>query len=53
LARRIKAFWAAAGFDIRVEVIHAARGGGESPIFGIRSNLKSGLPPQGGANNHA
>jgi hypothetical protein len=43
LGRRVEAFWAAAGFDITVEVIHAG-GPRESPVYGIRSNLIAGLP---------
>jgi hypothetical protein len=44
LARRIKAFWAAAGFDITVEVIHAG-GPREAPVYGVRSSLICGRPP--------
>jgi hypothetical protein len=52
LARRIKAFWADAGFDnIRVEVIHAG-GPREAPIFGVRSNLRNALPPQETRDGH-
>jgi hypothetical protein len=43
LARRIKAWWAAAGYDIRVEVVHAG-GPRESPVWGVRSDLIGGLP---------
>ena len=51
LGRRIRAFWANAGFDITVEVVHSGRPR-QSPIFGVRSNLRNALPPQGGANGH-
>jgi hypothetical protein len=52
LARRLKAYWTDAGFDITVEVIHAG-GPRESPVYGIRSNLIGGLPAAtGGANGH-
>jgi hypothetical protein len=44
LARRIKAFWADAGFDITVEVIHAG-GPREAPVYGVRSSLICGRPP--------
>jgi hypothetical protein len=50
LGRRIVQFWANAGFDVTVEVVHSG-GRRESPIFGIRSNLWNALPPQGGAND--
>jgi hypothetical protein len=43
LGRRLVQFWAAAGSDITVEVIHAG-GPRESPVYGIRSNLIAGLP---------
>jgi hypothetical protein len=43
LGRRIVQFWAAAGYDITIEVVHSG-GRRESPIFGIRSNLIGGLP---------
>src|ERR1700719_3372040 len=43
LGRRIRALWADAGYDIRVEVIHAG-GPRESPVWGVRSNLIAGLP---------
>jgi hypothetical protein len=53
LARHIKAFWAAAGFDITVEVIHAG-GPREAPVYGVRSSLICGRPPaMGGRNSHA
>jgi hypothetical protein len=53
LGRRIQAFWSTAGYDIRVEVIHAG-GRPESPIYGIRSDMIGGRPrSQGGANGHA
>jgi hypothetical protein len=44
LGRRIRAFWADAGFDnITVEVISAG-GPRESPVWGVRSNLIAGPP---------
>jgi hypothetical protein len=52
LGRRIQAFWAHAGVDITVEVIHAG-GPRESPVWGIRSNLLNALPPQGGRDGDA
>jgi hypothetical protein len=51
LGRRIQAFWAASGYDIRVEVIHAG-GPRESPVWGIRSNLRNALPPQETRDGH-
>jgi hypothetical protein len=44
LARRIVQFWADAGFDITVEVIHAG-GPREAPVYGVRSSLICGRPP--------
>jgi hypothetical protein len=54
LGRRIRAFWADAGFDnIRVEVIRAG-GPHESPVYGVRSDMIGGLPPaMGGRTSHA
>jgi hypothetical protein len=52
LGRRIVQFWANAGFDITVEVVHSG-GPRQSPIFGIRSNLRNALPPQGGRDGDA
>jgi hypothetical protein len=51
LGRRIRAFWAEAGFDnIRIEIIRAG-GPHESPVWGIRSDMIGGLPAvTGGAN---
>jgi hypothetical protein len=43
LARRIKGFWANAGYDVQIEVIHAA-GPRESPVYGVRSDMIGGLP---------
>jgi hypothetical protein len=43
LGRRIRAFWADAGFDVTVEVVHSG-GPRQSPIFGFRSNLLNALP---------
>ena len=51
LGRRIRAFWADAGFDITVEVVHSG-GPRQSPIFGIRSNLRNALPPQETRDGH-
>ena len=36
LGRRIQAFWAAAGYDIRIEIVHSGGPHG-SPVWGIRS----------------
>jgi hypothetical protein len=47
LGRRIVQFWANAGFDITVEVVHSG-GPRQSPIFGIRSDMIGGLPPATG-----
>jgi hypothetical protein len=53
LGRRIVQFWAAAGFDITVEVVHSG-GPRQSPIFGVRSDMIGGLPAaMGGRNSHA
>jgi len=43
LARRIRKYWEAAGFEIEVEVYPVALVRGE-PVMGIRSNLRNGLP---------
>jgi hypothetical protein len=51
LGRRIRAFWADAGFDVTIEVVHSG-GPRQSPIFGVRSNLRNALPPQGGHDGH-
>ena len=42
LARRIRDFWRAAGFEVETEVVLIA--GGHPPTYGIRSNLKNRLP---------
>jgi hypothetical protein len=53
LARRIKGFWAAAGYDVQIEVIRAG-GPREAPVYGVRSSLICGRPPaMGGRNSHA
>ena len=52
LAQMIRGYWKAAGFDnIRTEIVHSG-GSGEAPVWGVRSNLRNALPPQGGANGH-
>jgi hypothetical protein len=51
LGRRIVQFWANAGFDITVEVVHSG-GPRQSPIFGVRSNLRNALPPQETRDGH-
>lgn len=43
LGRRICAFWADVGYDIRVEIVHAG-GPRESPVYGVRSDMIGGLP---------
>ena len=52
LGRRIRAFWAAVGYDIQVEIVHAGGGSGEAPIWGVRSNLRNALPPQETRDGH-
>src|SRR5215471_3053155 len=44
IAAKIREFWLSAGFTVTVEVVQAGRTPGGDPIFGIRSNLKAGLP---------
>ena len=44
IAVKIREFWAAAGYQIKVEVVQAGRTPGGDPIFGVRSDLKAGLP---------
>jgi hypothetical protein len=52
LARRIKAYWSNAGFsNVETEIVACGRHG-EIPTYGVRSNLASGLPPQGGRDGH-
>jgi hypothetical protein len=48
LGRRIRAFWADAGFANVVTEIVACGRHGEIPTYGVRSNLIGALPPQGG-----
>jgi hypothetical protein len=43
LATRIRDFWAALGFDVKVTIEHQGQLGAEA-LFGVRSNLRSGLP---------
>jgi len=53
LGRRIRAFWADVGYEIRIEVVH---GGGprESPVWRVRSDMIGGLPAaMGDRNSHA
>jgi hypothetical protein len=53
LSEMIRGFWKAAGFDnIRTEIVHSG-GSPRSPAYGVRSNLTSGLPPQGGRDGDA
>jgi len=42
LARKIEAFWAAAGFEIAVDIVPFAAGKGT--VYGLRSDLIGGLP---------
>ena len=51
LGRRIRAFWADAGFDITIEVVQSG-GRHDAPIFGVRSNLRNALPPQETLDGH-
>ena len=44
----IKRYWSAAGFSSVETEIVSCTGTGEKPVYGVRSNLKSGLPPGGG-----
>ena len=47
LSEMIRSFWSAAGFDnIRTEIVHSG-GSPQSPAYGVRSNLRNALPPQG------
>ena len=53
LGRRIRAFWADAGFEIRIEIVHSG-GPRESPVWGVRSDMIGGRPrPQGGGDGDA
>jgi hypothetical protein len=42
LAEKIKSFWAAAGFDISVDIVPFVSG--SSTVYALRSNLVAGLP---------
>ena len=42
LARKIEAFWAAAGFEVRVDIVPFTAGNGTN--YALRSNLRAGLP---------
>ena len=46
LARRVKDFWAALGYDVRVSVVQARNAGGnpEGASWAIKSDLMNGLP---------
>src|SRR5580704_18659355 len=50
LSEMIRSFWSAAGFaNIETHIVHSG-GSPESPAWGVRSNLRNGLPPAiGGA----
>jgi hypothetical protein len=44
LAAGIRRFWATAGFDVEVELVRVGNFGGNE-CFGLKSNLRGGLPP--------
>jgi hypothetical protein len=47
LARQIREFWAAAGFAVRVEVVHSS--GTDAPVhYGVRTDMIRGLPRNNG-----
>jgi hypothetical protein len=53
LSEMIRSFWRAAWFDnIRTEIVHSG-GSPASPAYGVRSNLRNALPPQGGRDGDA
>jgi hypothetical protein len=53
LCQMIKRYWSAAGFSSVETEIVSCTGTGEKPVYGVRSNLKSGLPPTvGGHSGH-
>jgi hypothetical protein len=53
LCQVIKRYWSAAGFSSVETEIVSCTGTGEKPVYGVRSNLKNGLPPAvGGHSGH-
>jgi hypothetical protein len=53
LSEMIRSFWRAAGFaNVRTEIIRSG-GSPQSPAYGVRSNLRNALPPQGGRDGDA
>ena len=53
LCQMIKRYWSAAGFSSVETEIVSCTGTGEKPVYGVRSNLKNGLPPAvGGHSGH-
>ena len=53
LSEMIRSFWSAAGFsNVETEIV-SCTDTGEKPVYGVRSNLKNGLPPTvGGHSGH-
>ena len=53
LSEMIRSFWSAAGFvNVETQIVHSG-GSPESPAYGVRSNLRNGLPPAiGGHDGH-
>jgi hypothetical protein len=53
LSEMIRAFWSSAGFvNVETQIVHSG-GSPESPAYGVRSNLRNGLPPAiGGHDGH-
>jgi hypothetical protein len=49
LCQMIKRYWSAAGFSSVETEIVSCTGTGEKPVYGVRSNLKNGLPPAAAA----
>jgi hypothetical protein len=53
LCQMIKRYWSAAGFSSVETEIVSCTGTGEKPVYGVKSNLKNGLPPAvGGHSGH-
>ena len=53
LSEMIRGFWSAAGFDnVETTIVHSG-GSPQSPAYGVRSNLRNALPPQGGRDGDA
>ena len=53
LSEMIRSFWSSAGFvNVETQIVHSG-GSPESPAYGVRSNLRNGLPPAiGGHDGH-